>query len=67
MSMMSDGGTRCFKEGLEARDRKETLADNPYVIGTEEHESWAAGWQATCDLDEDRDPESTRVPEGDEE
>ena len=30
-------------------------------LGTDEHESWAAGWRATCDLDEDDDPQSNRI------
>ena len=50
-----------FREGAEARAEGLKLADNPYDLQTEQHREWTAGWSATFDLDEDRDPESTRV------
>ena len=54
----------CFTQGTQAREDGEALADNPYDIETEEHREWAAGWTATLDLDEDRDPDSMRIDAG---
>ena len=53
--------TGAFQEGTEARAEGLKLADNPYDLQTEQHREWSAGWSATFDLDEDRDPASTRV------
>jgi hypothetical protein len=49
-----------FQEGVDARAKGKTLADNPYCIRTDDHIEWAAGWRATLDLDEDIDPASDR-------
>ena len=54
----------CFKRGMAARAARRKLADNPYNVRTPQHREWAAGWAATFDLDEDDDPESTRVKPG---
>ncbi len=54
----------CFKQGTRARAKGHPLADNPYDMQTPEHSEWAAGWSATFDLDEDDDPDSTRVKLG---
>lgn len=53
-----------FQEGMDARMSGRRLADNPYPVRTVEHREWVAGWQATCDLDEDDDPQSSRVKPG---
>ena len=55
---------RCFKQGMKARAGGLRPAENPYGVQTPEHREWAAGCAATCDLDEDDDPESTRVKPG---
>lgn len=55
----------CFKQGVDARAAGRKRADNPYDLKTTEHREWAAGWAATCDLDEDDDPHSSRVTSGD--
>ena len=53
--------SECFDEGAGARAARKALNTNPYAAGTEERREWAAGWSATCDLDEDDDPLSSRV------
>ena len=54
----------CFKQGMQARSEGLRLSENPFGVRTPEHREWAAGWAATLDLDEDDDPESTRVKPG---
>ena len=64
MSNLPDPET-CFKQGIDARAAGRGRAENPYDLTTIEHREWAAGWAATCDLDEDDDPHSSRVKSGD--
>lgn len=64
MSILPDPEA-CFRQGVDARAHGRRRADNPYDLKTIEHREWAAGWSATCDLDEDDDAQSTRVKPGD--
>lgn len=54
----------CFERGMKARSNGLCTSENPYAVNTPEYREWAAGWAATCDLDEDDDAESTRVKPG---
>ncbi|MCW6510685.1 hypothetical protein [Lichenifustis flavocetrariae] len=65
MPEKTTAATDAFQEGTVARVEGLKLRDNPYALQTDQHLEWKAGWSATFDLDEDRDPESTRV-DGDE-
>ena len=53
--------TECFDEGVDARAAKKAMNTNPYAAGTAERREWSAGWSATCDLDEEDDPFSSRI------
>lgn len=50
-----------FNQGVDARAQGRQPGDNPYCAGTPERDEWTAGWEATPDLDEEDDPESSRL------
>ena len=50
-----------FNEGVAARAQGRPESTNPYGAGTSEREEWLEGWHATFDLDEEDDPNSSRI------
>ena len=56
-----NGLTACFTAGADARAAGTPQTENPYPPACPEHTEWAAGWQATFDLDEEDDPLSNRL------
>lgn len=57
---MTEQRADAFEQGVDARAQGRPQSANPYEPGTSERSEWAAGWNATFDLDEDDDPGSCR-------
>ncbi len=48
-----------LQAGVEARQKGKRLLDNPYRMGCEQREEWAAGWSATVEIDDEDDEPNT--------